>query len=524
MARTKKPRRRTPVAPLPIAIVVLTLVVIGSFLAVTKDIPFLNEPYVMKAAFKDSSGVRTNSPVRIAGVEVGKVTRVEPTGAGQRSATLTMAIKKDGLPIKKDATLKIRPRIFLEGNFFVELIPGRPGSAELEDGSTLPTAQTANPVQFTDVLKALKSDVRADLRRTFAELSQTQANGGADALRRSLDSQPAAYKFSAIVSEALLGEKPGDLGRFLAGQATVAGALDRDPAALQGLVVNFNTTAAALASEEANLRASLRELPRTLRVALPTLSALNTAFPSVRSFSRAALPGVRSTSGTVDAVLPLVRQLRGLVGTDELRGLSRDLRTATPPLASLARTAVPLLGELRAVASCTNEVLVPFGNSTLPDPNFPAKGRVFEELPKSLVGLAGESRSSDANGQWFKVLGTGGVETVTLGNGLFGSVGAALEGVNPPATPKVPELNADAPCENQEPPDLRTIAGQAPASVKDGKGTEKVLERTAKAQATAVEVLRDQLKAQGNDIKVLDKAATKEQLLGGLAALRKAAK
>ena len=232
----------------------------------------------------------------------------------------------------------------------------------------------------------------------------------------------------------------------------------------------------------------------------------------------------RSTSATVDATLPLVRQLRGLVGTNELRGLSKDLRTATPPLASLAKTAVPLLGELRTLGSCANEVLVPFGNSTLTDPNFPAKGRVFEELPKSLVGLAGESRSGDANGQWFKVLGTGGLETVTLGNGLFGSVGAAFEGVNPPATPKVPELNADAPCENQEIPDLRTIAGQAPATVADGKGTPKVLERTAKAQATAVEVLRDQLKAEGKKIDVLDKAATREQLLGGLKALRAAGK
>ena len=32
-----------------------------------------------------------------------------------------MEIDDKGLPIHKDATLKIRPRIFLEGNFFVDL-------------------------------------------------------------------------------------------------------------------------------------------------------------------------------------------------------------------------------------------------------------------------------------------------------------------------------------------------------------------------------------------------------------------
>ena len=35
-------------------------------------------------------------------------------------------INKDGLPIHADATAKIRARIFLEGNFYVDLSPGTP--------------------------------------------------------------------------------------------------------------------------------------------------------------------------------------------------------------------------------------------------------------------------------------------------------------------------------------------------------------------------------------------------------------
>ena len=42
-----------------------------------------------------------------------------------------MEIDEKGLPIHKDATLKIRPRIFLEGNFFVDLKPGSPSSPTL---------------------------------------------------------------------------------------------------------------------------------------------------------------------------------------------------------------------------------------------------------------------------------------------------------------------------------------------------------------------------------------------------------
>jgi len=515
-----KTRRRTSRKPIPVALVVIAVALIATFLAVKKDIPFVNEPYVIKAAFKDSDGIKKGSPVRIAGVEVGRVRDVRPTSPGARSATLELAIKKSGQPIKVDATAKIRPRIFLEGNFFVDLSPGRPSSPELRAGGIIPLSQTANPVLFSDVLKALKADTRSDLRRTFAELYGAQTNGAGQAFNSSLEYQPAAYKFSAIVSEALLGEQPGDLGKYIRAQGVVAQALDANPQALMGLITNFNKTAGALAERQGALRAALRELPVTLRTALPTLTALNRSFPPVRAFAKAALPGIRSTGPTIDAALPLVKQLRGLVGPGELRGLSQDLRRSTPPLARFAKESVPLLEQLRQLASCTNEVLVPFGNETLEDKAFPANGRVFEELPKSLVGLAGESRSSDANGQWFKVLGAGGLETVALGNGLFGSTATKLEGVNPPAQIQRPPLRADAPCENQQIPDLRSNPSAPPAAVNDQKDSPKVLERTAKAQSVAVEVLRDQLRAEGNPTKVLDQPATSAQIIEGLKALK----
>ena len=61
------------------------------------------------------------------------------------AAVVTMEIDDKGLPIHKDATLKIRPRIFLEGNFFVDMQPGTPGTPTLGDGDTMPIAQTSDP-------------------------------------------------------------------------------------------------------------------------------------------------------------------------------------------------------------------------------------------------------------------------------------------------------------------------------------------------------------------------------------------
>jgi phospholipid/cholesterol/gamma-HCH transport system substrate-binding protein len=498
--------RRRGASSFTVGSAVLAILAVAMYLGFRKDVPFLNSPYTIKMAVRNTNGINARSPVRIAGVEVGRVEKIEHTSPGARSATLTLAITDKGRPVYRDATAKIRPRIFLEGNFFVDLSPGTPAAGEMDGGDTIPVSHTASPVQFADVLGALRSDTRNDLRRTFIEAGRTQDAGGAKAFDASLRYQPASYRFAAIVSDALLGKRPGDLGDVVRDTGAVTGALERDPGRLRSLIVDFNTTAAALADREGALATAVGELPATLRAAPPALDALNAAFPDVRRFARGARPGVRSLGPTVDATLPLVRQLRGLVGENELRGLSRRLRSATPPLARLAVSATAGLTELRALASCTANVLVPTGNDKIEDKAFPTHGPVYQDLGKFLPGLAGESRSFDANGQFFKVLGTAGAETLNLGNGLFGSTLDPIVGNNPPPVRDRPPLRPDVPCETQQPPDLRSIPKGPPTAV-DTAGAASS-QREARAQSVAVDLMRRQLRLQGKDVTVLDRPIT----------------
>ena len=348
-------------------------------------------------------------------------------------------------------------------------------------------------------------DTRKHRRQVVVEVGRAQDEGGAHAFNASLPYQPGAYRFAAIVSEALLGKRPGHLGDFVRDAGAVAAAIN-EPRRLRSLIVDFNETAAALASREDALASAIGELPRTLRAAPPALDALNGAFPDVRRFARDARPGIRSLGPTVEAALPLVRQLRGLVQERELGALARNLRSATPPLADVARTGVSVLSELRALASCATNVLVPFGDSKLVDEAFPTHGPVYQEFGKFLPGLAGESRSFDANGQYFKVLGTGGAETFNLGNGLFGSLAEPIVGVNPPPIRQRPPLRPDVPCETQEPPDLRSIPKGPPPHVATSGAAARA--RESKAQAVAVAVLRGELRARGSDVDVLDRPIT----------------
>jgi phospholipid/cholesterol/gamma-HCH transport system substrate-binding protein len=482
----------------------IALVVIAALtaFAFTKELPFRSH-YEVRAAFQSSNSLRTGSPVRIAGVEVGKVTGIERARRGGEGAVVTMRISDEGRPVHADATAKIRPRIFLEGNFFVDLTAGSPSAPELEDGATIPVQQTATPVQLDEVLTALQSDTREDLKTLLHEYGKGLQGAGARGFNRSIPHWEPAYRDTAIVSEGMLGQAEHDLSNYIRHAGATAAAIDRDPERLKALVTDFNTTAAAFASEDANLQAALAELPRTLRAAQPALGELNEAFPPLRALAVELRPGVESSGPTIDAALPFVRELNGLVSPRELRGLAADLRPTVPALAALVERSLPLYRQVRAASSCQNEVILPWTRDTVPDEHFPAQGRVFEEMPKPLPGLAGESRSGDANGQWFRVLAAGGKNLVTMKPGVFATTAEPLLGANPPKPEARPPLRADVACETQEPPDLRTKAAPPPEQRTVDTGSAAFLERYEQARGQAVRWLRDQLRAEGLD-QVLD--------------------
>ena len=438
----------------------------------------LYQPYEFKATFASANNLQVNSPVRIAGVEVGKVTKVEPIPEGNGAAQVTMAVEEVGLPIHKDAQLKIRPRIFLEGNFFVDITPGTPGTENLEEGGTIPVNQTDTPVQFGEVLTALQSDTREDLKTFLREYAKNGlgnggrpgAKTGADYYNESLDDSPGALRNVSIANDATLGQRPGDLYRVIRSQQRVARALSRNPETLQDLITNFNVTARALSSDQEALRATIPALRDVVVRGRPALAELDAALPTVRAFARDALPGVRSSAPTLREARPFIGQLRQLVSERELQGLTRDLRPTIPALARVNRNTIPLLNETRALSACQNEVLVPFANTQIPDPDFPANsGQTFaKQAPRGLVGLSGESRLFDANSPLFHIAFGTGATTVVMGDrgeDFFAQAPEPPAGVRPIRPNDRPRMRPDVPCETQEPPDLNAPGGPASRSI-----------------------------------------------------------
>src|SRR3954452_3146925 len=158
----KKRRTRNRVSPFAAGMILILLIAILAFVAFSPSLPF-SSPYQVKAVFANAANIQARSPVRIAGVNVGEVKSVERQ-PDTTNTLVTMTVDKQGLPIFQDAEMKIRPRIFLEGNFFVDIQPGTPGARKVADGGTIPITQTSGPVQLDQVLTALQSDTRRQLQ------------------------------------------------------------------------------------------------------------------------------------------------------------------------------------------------------------------------------------------------------------------------------------------------------------------------------------------------------------------------
>jgi phospholipid/cholesterol/gamma-HCH transport system substrate-binding protein len=449
--------------------VILAAVVL--FFGFTKDIPFTHG-FQVKAQFESANSIRPNSPVRIAGVEVGKVKSVEGM-EGSNAAVLTMEIKDSALPLHEDATAKVRPRIFLEGNFFVDLKPGTPGSPQLESGDTIKITQTASPVQLDEVLTSLQSDSREDLKALLGGLdtalnseptdaedaaSSPLARGqtAAESFNDAYDDIPDAERSSAQVFEALLGTEPGrDVARLIRGTANTADELSRYENQLKDLITNLNVTTAAFASESTNLRASIRELAPTLTNANAAFASLNEAFPPTRAFAREIRPGVRETPATIEAAFPWIEQTRKLVGEDELGGLAKELSPATTDLARLIDRAMELLPQTDLAAKCLRDVVLPTGDLVIND-EFATGAENYKEFFYALVGISGEGQNTDGNGMYVRFQTGGGSQQVSLGSAssntgeLFGNNVQVPLGNRPAYPGKRPPYKPDEPCYRQK--------------------------------------------------------------------------
>jgi phospholipid/cholesterol/gamma-HCH transport system substrate-binding protein len=503
---------RQGMSPVRAGLIALIVIAIGSWFAFSKDIPF-TQTYRIQAVFENSNLIAPRSPVRIAGIDVGKVVEV-----GRYKDTnfsiVTMEIQDNGRPVREDATMKVRPRLFLEGNFYVDLKPGTPSAEELEDGGLIPVTQTAAPVQLDNLLTSLQSDTRRSLQKTFIGFGEAldskptpeenadldpdvQGLTGAEALNKGLDTSVQALRGGSIAADALRGTQPRDLSRLVKGLAGTSRGLARNETALKELLTDLNVTTASLASQAPELEQTVRLLGPTASNLRKGLASVDAALPPTQAFSREILPGIRETPATVAASLPWLAQATPFFGPQELGGLLRYLTPSTRNLASVTHTSRKLVPKADAFNRCVSEVLIPTGNIKVDDGQFSANTENYKEFWHAAVGQAGEGQGFDGNGPFLRLSSPGGEHPIETGktnyqlDSLHGTMTEKPLRTSPAFPAKLPPLQRKRPCYKNPVPDVNGPSsigppeGSAPGATQPAPPKQNVGAVSVRAAASA---------------------------------------
>jgi len=455
------PSHRVPTPVLgAIAIVLFLMGVYGAF---TKRVPFL-EGYRVTAVVSSSNELSKGSPVRIAGVDVAKVVELE-NGPGT-TALVTMEFKDRGRPVHTDAELRIRPRLFLEGGFYLELRPGSPSAPEIEDGGTIPLSQTKTPVQFDQILSGAfdrpSRDAFADI---LDEAGTALADGGAEDLGRSFKPAVPALRDVAIVSEAARGVRTHDLSTTIRSLSRITGALASNEEALGGLVTGFARTTGALASESDALGEGLRELDTVLETAPPALRAIDRALPPAGELAQDLRPGLRVAPPVLRGGVRLLDQLDRATRPAELPGLLSALRPALTELPTLTDRLTTLFPLVTPVSDCVRERVTPVLETKLDDGALSSNRPLWQDLVHAMVGLNSAASTFDGNGHVVRYLAGVGDQVIALGDvpgfgPLLATGPEPIQGIRPRwRGPKnYPPFRPDLECRDQPAPNLQVEA------------------------------------------------------------------
>lgn len=475
---------RSGMSPVRAGVIALVIILIGSWFAFSKDIPF-TQTYRVQAVFENSNLIAPRAPVRIAGIDVGKVVEVDRYKDTDMSV-VTMEITDSGRPVGKDSTMKIRPRLFLEGNFYVDLKPGTPGAEELDDGGLIPVTQTSVPVQLDQVLTTLQTDTRKGLQDTligFGEALDSEPTAaddadqdpdvqgltGAQALNKALETAVPALRGSAIGAQSLRGTEERDLSRLVKGIAGVSRGLGRNESQLTELLTDFNTSMAAFASRAPQLEQTVRLLGPTASNLRKGLASIDAALPPTQTFSREILPGVRETPITAAAAEPWLDQAIPFFSAQELGGLLKDIGPATRDLARSTHESIPLVRESDDFNRCITDVIIPTGNIKVDDGEFSANTENYKEFWHAVAGQAGEGAGFDGNGPFLRLSAPGGARPITTGKTNYSlealHANATLQPLRTaPAFPnQLPPLRRDVPCHKNPVPDVNGSFSVGPA-------------------------------------------------------------
>ncbi|WP_455901319.1 MCE family protein [Rhodococcus gordoniae] len=240
------------------------------------------------AYFDKAVGIYEGSDVRVLGVEVGKVTSVEPQGD-----LVKVGLRVDrGVDIPADArAVQITPSVVADR--YVQLTPAYTGGDTISSGAVIDRDRTATPVEV-DALYA-----------SIDELSRALGPNGANR-------EGALTDFVEVGAQNLAGNGEA-LGQSIENLSAAARTLDQSRDDLYGTIENLQIFVSALAANDEQVRqfnAQLADLSGFLAGERQNLGeALNTLSVTLGDVATFVRDNQAAVKDNVDALVPITETL-----------------------------------------------------------------------------------------------------------------------------------------------------------------------------------------------------------------------
>ncbi len=270
-------------------------------------VPLKAEGYKVTVPFDEASQLAAGSDVRVSGVSVGRISRVERDANGRAEAVLE--IDSRYAPIPDDTEAILRQKTLL-GETYVELSPGSEDSEPLPEGGGIPFAQVSDAVQLDEIFRTFDPRTQ-DAFRAWMQGQAGALQGRGDDVSAAIASlEPFADEADRLLR--LLDTQEQAVTRLVSDGGEVFGALAERRGQLRGLIENANVVFGTTARRNQELADTFTVLPTFLRESRATLTRLEEFARDTDPVVTALRPSARELGPTARDLAVLAPELQGL--------------------------------------------------------------------------------------------------------------------------------------------------------------------------------------------------------------------
>jgi phospholipid/cholesterol/gamma-HCH transport system substrate-binding protein len=218
-------------------------------------VPLKPHGYRFHASFAEATQLAQEADVRISGVNVGKVKKID-LGDGRTDATIEL--DDQYAPIPQDSRAILRQKTLL-GETYIELTPGTESAGHIPEDGRLETAQVAPTVELDEILRAFNKETRQGFQTWQRDLGMGIEGHGADFS----DFLGVLPEFATNTDKVLkiLNSQEGALKQAIRNTGVVFDALTERDGQLRDWITTSNRLLATTAQRDDRIRAIWRAFP-----------------------------------------------------------------------------------------------------------------------------------------------------------------------------------------------------------------------------------------------------------------------